>query len=306
MKAGLVAQVFAARAIHEAQVPLAGDLVLQAVVGEEMMEHRFGTTACIERGPRADAAVVGEATSPPAPLAVAPVTPGVLWCTIRVEGRATHASMRGLTMRPPARSGEEPLGVSAVDKVVLLHGALAKLEKDWVLTKRHPLFDPGHFAILPGVILGSPKSGLVPFMVPDEGRLEVVVMSHPDDSPEGVHEEIEEAVRRAAAEDPWMREHPPTVEWRHHWPRSAIAADHPIVAATARAHERATGLPARVAGFAAVDDATWLNAAGIPAITYGPGDLRAAHAVDEYVDIDEVMMATRTYALLALEWCGLA
>ena len=103
MKAGLVAQVFAARAIHEAQVPLAGDLVLQAVVGEEMMEHRFGTTACIERGPRADAAVVGEATSPPGPLAVAPVTPGVLWCTIRVEGRATHASMRGLTMRPPAR-----------------------------------------------------------------------------------------------------------------------------------------------------------------------------------------------------------
>ena len=58
-------------------------------------------------------------------------------------------------------------------------------------------------------------------------------MSHPDDSPERVHEEIEEAVRRAAAEDPWMREHPPTVEWLHHWPRSAIAADHPIVAATA-------------------------------------------------------------------------
>jgi acetylornithine deacetylase/succinyl-diaminopimelate desuccinylase family protein len=307
MKAGLVAQVFAARALHDAQVPLVGDLVLQAVVGEEMMEHQFGTTACIERGPRADAAVVGEGTAPPAPLCVAPVTPGVLWCTIRVEGRATHASMRGLTHRPPAsgRPAEEPLGVSAVDKIVLLHGALAKLEKDWLLTKRHPLFEPGHFALLPGVILGSPKSGLVPFMVPDEGRLEVVVIAHPDDTPELVREEVEEAVRRAASTDAWLRAHPPTVEWRHHWPRSAIAADHPIVAATAEAHERATGLPARVAGFAAVDDATWLNAAGIPAITYGPGDLRAAHAVDEWVDIEEVIKATRTYALLALEWCGL-
>jgi acetylornithine deacetylase len=305
MKAGLVAQVFAARAVHEAQVPLVGDLVLQAVVGEEMMEHLLGTTACIERGPRADAAVVGEATSPPAPLAVAPVSPGVLWCTIRVEGRATHASMRGMTLRSPGRHGEEPLGVSAVDKIVLLHGALAKLEQDWVLTKRHPLFEDGHFALLPGVILGSPKAGLVPFMVPDEGRLEVVIVSHPDDAPEAVREEVEETIRRAASKDAWMRAHPPTVEWRHHWPRSAVAADHPIVAATVAAHERATGLPARVAGFAAVDDATWLNAAGIPAITYGPGDLRAAHAVDEWVDIEEVIKATRTYALLALEWCGL-
>jgi acetylornithine deacetylase len=78
------------------------------------------------------------------------------------------------------------------------------------------------------------------------------------------------------------------------------------VLATAHAHEAATGLPATIRGFAAVDDATWLNAAGIPAITYGPGDLRAAHAVDEWVDIDEVVTAARTYALLALDWCGLA
>ena len=304
MKAGLVAQVFAARALHDAAVPLVGDLVLQAVVGEEMMEHHFGTTACIERGPRADAAVVGEATSPPVPLSVAPVTTGVLSCTISVEGRATHPSMRGLTLRPTP--GEEPLGVSAVDKIVLLHGALAKLEKDWVLTKRHALFDPGHFAIMPGVIVGSPASGLVPFMVPDQGRLEVIVIAHPDETAEAIRDEIEETIRRAAGRDPWLRAHPPTVEWRHHWPRSAIEADHPIVRATASAHESATGTPATIHGFPAVDDATWLNAAGIPAITYGPGDLRAAHAVDEWVDIDEVMTAARTYALLALEWCGLA
>jgi acetylornithine deacetylase len=61
-----------------------------------------------------------------------------------------------------------------------------------------------------------------------------------------------------------------------------------------------------VAGFPAVEDTTFLNAAGIPAISYGPGDLRRAHAVDESVDIVEVHEATLTYALLAAQWCGVA
>ena len=65
MKAGLVAQAMAARALRDAGVRLEGDLVLQAVVGEEMMEHDLGTTACVERGYRADAAVVSEPSGPP-------------------------------------------------------------------------------------------------------------------------------------------------------------------------------------------------------------------------------------------------
>ena len=57
-------------------------------------------------------------------------------------------------------------------------------------------------------------------------------------------------------------------------------------------------------GFAAVEDATFLNLGGIPAISYGPGDLRVAHADDEHCEIDEVLTACRTYAVLAMEWCG--
>ena len=39
-------------------------------------------------------------------------------------------------------------------------------------------------------------------------------------------------------------------------------------------------------------------------VLYGPGDIRVAHADDEYVLIDELMTACRTYALLALDWCS--
>ena len=110
--------------------------------------------------------------------------------------------------------------------------------------------------------------------------------------------------------DVWLREHPPVVDWKMNWPANTPEADE-ITAATCAAHERsAAGTrfegPAVVCGFAAVEDASWLTIGGTPAISYGPGDLRVAHADDEYVLIDEVLCAARTYALLAMDWCGVS
>lgn len=302
MKGGVLAQAFAAVALAQAGVHLRGDLVLEAVVGEEMMEHELGTTACIERGYRADAAVVAEPSGPPDRLAVVPVTSGILSFTLAVEGKATHATMRGETITPGGYGAE--VGVSAIDKAIDLYGALRSLEREWAETKRHPLYRPGHFAIYPGVVVGGPTSGLVPFFIADAARIEYVVIHHPDDAAADVRLEIEGHVAQAAALDPWLREHPPSVTWNHAWPQSVVDSEHPIVRETCTAHERASGDEALLRGFAAVDDAAFLTAAGIPAITYGPGDLRAAHAIDEHVEISELVTAARTYALLAASWCG--
>jgi acetylornithine deacetylase len=101
------------------------------------------------------------------------------------------------------------------------------------------------------------------------------------------------------------------IEWKLHWPAFWVPVDHPICTAVGDAHEAAAagtrfaGRP-EVHGFAAVEDATFLNLGGIPAISYGPGDLRVAHADDEHCEIDEVLTACKTYALLAIDWCGLA
>lgn len=302
MKAGVVAQAFAIRALRAADVILRGDVILEAVVGEEMMEHELGTTACIDRGYRADAALVSEASAPPVPLAISPVTPGVMSFALSVEGKATHTSMRGETIRAGGYGAE--VGVNAIDKAFIVYEALRRLEDEWGLSKRHPLFRPGHFTIQAGVFVGAPRTGLVPFFIPDSTRIEYIVWYHPDDDPQSVRDEIEAQVAAAAATDTWLRTHPPGVEWLHHWPASAVDPSHPIVSATCRAHERASGGPATVNGFPAVEDATFLNQRDIPAISYGPGDLRVAHANDEHVAIDELLVATRTYALLAAEWCG--
>ena len=39
-------------------------------------------------------------------------------------------------------------------------------------------------------------------------------------------------------------------------------------------------------------------------VVYGPGSLEVAHAVNEFVSVEEVITATKTYALAVLDWCG--
>lgn len=306
MKAGVLAQAFAARALRRAGVRLAGDLILEAVVGEECMNHDVGVSATVERGYVADAAVVSEPTAATRPLAVMPASPGQLWFSVRTDGKVTHAANRGRTLYPGA--DREPPGVSAIDKGYLVYEALRRLEHEWSFSKRHPLYRPGQFTIMPGIVSGGTTGVQFPLFVPEFMQTEYLVWYPPDDDPEAVMREIAAQITRVAATDSWLRSRPPEVEWRLHWPANSPSAE-AITAATCAAHEQAargTRMEgsAEVAGFPAVDDATWLTLAGIPAISYGPGDLAVAHADNEFVRIDEVMCATRTFALLAMQWCG--
>jgi acetylornithine deacetylase/succinyl-diaminopimelate desuccinylase family protein len=307
MKGGIIAQAFAAHAIQEAGIRLQGDLILESVVGEETMDHECGTTATVRRGYVADAAVVSEPSAPPVPLAVMPITPGLLYFSVTLRGKATHSSMRAETIR--AGGLGTAVGVSAIDKGIFIYQTLRQLEDQWGQSKRHALFPPGHFTIHPGFLLGQPRAVTAPFFIADFMVIEYMCWYHPEENPKEVKHEIEQHIARAAQLDPWLREHPPEVEWKLNWPASVVDPSHPICVTVQEAHELAaagTSFAGRppIRGFAAVEDTSFLNAAGIPAISYGPGDLRVAHADDEYVFINELTTACRTYAVLAMKWCG--
>jgi acetylornithine deacetylase len=308
MKGGIVAQAYAARAIRDVGLRLQGDLILESVVGEEVMDHECGTTATVRRGYRADAAVVSEPSAPPDALGVVPITPGAWWFSLTVHGKPTHSSMRGQTFRAGGLGAE--VGVSAIDKGVYLFQAIRQLEDEWGQSKTHPLCAPGHFTISPSAVIGGPPRGVQGIgFVPAFMTTEYVCWYHPEDDPAQVQQEIETHIARAAELDPWLRRHPPTVEWKLNWPASRVDPAHPICQAVQDAHEiaaagtRFAGRP-RIQGFAAVEDTSFLNMAGVTAISYGPGDLRVAHADDEFILIDELVTACKTYAVLAMTWCG--
>jgi acetylornithine deacetylase len=49
-----------------------------------------------------------------------------------------------------------------------------------------------------------------------------------------------------------------------------------------------------------------VNEAKVPTVIYGPGDIRRAHAPDEFVPVSELLAVTRALVLTILRYCGAA
>lgn len=85
----------------------------------------------------------------------------------------------------------------------------------------------------------------MPEVLVAEGRIGVAI-----GEPIGeARRQFEEAVREAAARDPWLSENPPTVEWiGGAWESVETPRDHPLTPLLCEAVETATGRPAGVRG----------------------------------------------------------
>ncbi|TQK70976.1 M20 family metallopeptidase [Nocardioides sp. SLBN-35] len=312
MKSGLVAQAFAARALHESGVRLRGDLILQGVAGEENLEHHLGTSLVLGNGYTAHGAIIAEPTGAVGPLSVMPATPGVLVMRITVTGKTGHASARSL-MRAQLRGSPdaEPIAASALDGALLLHDALRRLEEEWEVTLTDPLFEPGQFTIGLDVIDGGARAARNVAFIPDETTLDYAIFYPPSVEVATVQAEITATIATAAGADPWLRRNPPAVDWPMHYPGGRTDRDDPFCQVVVDARTEATAGTAYagepdVRPFPSATDLTWFTAAGIPAVGLGPGALAMAHAVDERCAIEEIVCAAKSYATAAIRWCGVA
>ncbi|HZW55158.1 MAG TPA: ArgE/DapE family deacylase [Nitrososphaerales archaeon] len=300
MKSGIASMCKAAEAIARAGYSLNGDLFVESVVGEETMDHELGTSATVERGYRADAAIITEPTS----LSLEPVTTGVLLLRVSVEGKSTHTTARDMMIRAGGLGDE--IGVNAIEKGVKVIRMLQQLEEQWGITKRHPLFNPGHFVIHPGVIDGAPRGHRYVAVVPDYCDIDYAILFPPSEPPEKIKKEIEDYVLTACRLDTWLEKHPPKFDWQGTWPAGEVSPDHPICLSIASAHAIAQGSKVVLKGMPAPVDAPFLDNKGVPAVLYGPGNIEQAHAENEYVSIDQLIVATKTVALSIMEWCGVS
>ena len=298
MKSGVATICKAAEAVLSAGYILAGDLYIESVVGEETMDHELGTSAAVERGYKADAAIISEPTS----LSLSPVTTGVLVLRISVEGKSTHTTARDMMIRTGGLGDE--VGVNAIEKGVKIIGFLQQLEEQWGISKHHPLYNPGHFVIHPGVIDGAPRGNRYVAVVPDYCDIDYAILFPPSDSPENIKKEIEDYVLTACRLDTWLSKHPPRFIWQGTWPAGEVSTDHPICTTVSSAHRSATSSSIAIKGMPAPVDAPFLDSKGIPCVLYGPGNLEQAHSENEYVEVDQLIASTKTISLTILRWCG--
>ena len=287
MKGGLVTHLAALDALEAAGVELQGDVTVTATVGEE--NGGVGALSVVLRGYHADAALITEPTR----LRLVPAQGGSLVFRLTVPGRSAHAAVR-----------DE--GVSALEKFVPLFEALRELERERNATLSHPLYDhlENKVPINVGVVRAGNWASTVPEELVAEGRAGLI----PGEEVDHFKGQVMERLFDVADRDPYLREHPPTLEWfGGQFAPSEVPPDAPICEAVKRAHALATGGEPVVEGVSyGADMRLFIRFGGMPCVMYGAGDVRDAHAPDEHISIPNLATATKTVAFLISSWCGVA
>ncbi|MFN8575002.1 MAG: ArgE/DapE family deacylase [Gemmatimonadaceae bacterium] len=273
MKSGVAAMC--AAAVRAADAGLTGEVIVAAVVDEEFQS--IGTRALLEAGIRADAAVVTEPTS----LAIDPAHKGFTWVEVTTRGRAAHGS-------------RYEIGVDAIRHAGLLLAELQRYELEELTRRTHPLL--GRASLHAATIAG----GVAWSTYPDSCTVTIERRTLPGERTDDVMREIREACARVGTRTDAFE-----ADVRHVFSQepSDVATDAPIVMALGAAL-RSESERVAVQGMTAWTDAALLNAAGIPAILFGPGDIAQAHAAEEWVETDQIERATRVLTRLASTWCS--
>jgi succinyl-diaminopimelate desuccinylase len=281
MKGGLAAMACALAAIRAADLPLKRSIMLSAVAAEE--RGNLGTAALVHQGVNVEWAVVGEATG----LDVIVAHKGVDRYRVIVEGRSAHESM-------------PELGVNAITYAARIITALHESLWPRVQEHVHPVLGSATYNI------GTIQGGISRNMVPDRCVFQIGKRYLPGDSPEAIRAELEEAIaacevepeaRVSVAREPEFDRvpHPPL----------EVHPDHPLPHALSSTVARLTGRTPRMRSWGAFTDAALLQAAGIPAVIFGPGDVSLAHTDEEHIALSELVTAAEVYALFAIVACGL-
>jgi acetylornithine deacetylase len=273
MKGGVAAMC--AAAWRAGRGGLAGEIVVALTADEEY--ESAGTRVMLERGERADAAIVGEPTR----LEIMPAHRGFVWIEVEVSGRAAHGS-------------RWDVGVDAIRHAGLLLAELDRVDSEELPRREHPLL--GRASVHASTIAG----GIGMSTYPDRCVLRLERRTLPGERAEDVVAEIERACAAVRSRRPNFAAE---VRLLMTQGPSDVAVDAPIVRELESAM-RACHEPVRVAGMSAWTDAALLNAAGVPAICFGPGDISLAHAAEEYIPLEEIDRAASVLDVLARRWCG--
>ena len=287
MKAGVAAMTMAVEAVVRSGVKLAGDVILEYVVDEELSGN--GTLDCVMRGYKADAGICCETSS----MKVQPASIGRIWFEITVRGKAAGIQ----------RQWE---GVNGIEKAYPVLRAVAEFEKLRMSRLSHPLY-PNIKGAIPCMV-GAFEAGSYNSAFPDTALLKGSLATVPGEDSDAVKAEFKSFVRESVASDPWLAEHPPEIVFTGYFAvPSEIPVDSPIVQTVARKFRELTGKEPEISGREGAADIRFLNLPGqTPTVIFGPGKTEQMHANNEWVLVDDVIMATKILAASILDWCGVS
>ncbi len=277
MKGGLAAMMTVLELLKAsgATKHLFGSIVFDAVVAEEI-SGPFGTYHMVKRGLTADFAVVGEPTD----MTICTAHKGNITFEITTHGKAAHASV-------------PQFGLNAIMEMQKVISALEEYRLQLPAKVNHPLLGSPTLNI--GVISGGIKSNVVPDKCMIAAERRVV----PPETLEDAKMEVQTLLWNLASQEQNLKY---DLVFKQQTGPSELQNGRDGLEAVLSSFKQVTGkYNAKPAGLRASCDAYFLSAfAKIPTVIFGPGSLGNIHNHDEYVEIEELEIAAKVYALTAL------
>jgi len=248
------------------------------VVFAAMADEEFafsGAWKLIEKSWPVAACVVGEPTL----LRRVIAHKGIVRWRLVVEGVSAH--------------GATPdLGRSAIYDGARVALALEEYTQHLAKAESHSML--GHPTLNVGKVIGGQSVNIVPdkcvfelerrLLPGEDGRLAMQACE------EFLRGRLEQAVR-FTFEEPYLVD-----------PAMETAPDAKIVSALARAQQATLGFERELAGANYGTDGSKLAKAGIETVVCGPGDIAQAHTASEFVELEQLELATRMYGDLLANW----
>ncbi|MCC6802828.1 MAG: M20/M25/M40 family metallo-hydrolase [Anaerolineae bacterium] len=282
MKASLAMFVYAAKALLECGVRLAGDLILTFVVDEEPGGcSPFGTQYLLENGLTATAAIVAE----PGNDNVTIGHRGGFRFKLTVRGEAAHTGSREWEMRERGKNA-----IAGMAEVVR---EMAGIE----IPYRHTPAFPDRQSVLtfPTLIEGGTSINAVPDQCFAYGDARLM--------PGNTEQIVEDLIRARIERVPDLDY---TLEKLLYVPAVEISEQEEIVQILRQRTTEITGVNPTMLGCGPWNDGWMFITRGIPAVCgFGPaGD--GAHAPDEFVYLDSFIDVTRIYVRAIIDYLGIA
>jgi len=286
MKAGVAEMIYALDALRRAGYEPAADVHVQTVIEEECTGN--GALACLQRGYRAEAALIPE----PWADTMMRAQVGVMWLQVRLRGYPVHVREAGS-------------GANAIEAAYPLIQALHKLEAKWNSDERkHPAYahvdHPLNFNV--GKIQGGDWASSVPAWCTFDLRVGL----YPGQDLAEARGELEACIHDAAREHPFLAKSAPEIVYNGFQAEGyLLQGAERVEQRLGEAHRAAYGKELAAEASTATTDARFFGLyADIPALVYGPNSQRI-HGFDECVELESVRRNTQAMALFIADWCGL-
>jgi acetylornithine deacetylase len=155
-------------------------------------------------------------------------------------------------------------------------------------------------------MVGVFQSGSFPSAFPDVCLLKGSLATLPGEDTKKVKAAFVEHILTFAGTDSWLKDHPPEVTFKGYCGDPAeISPDHPIVTTLSGKFRQIMGRPPEITGRQGAADIRYLIQYGqTPTVIFGPGRTEQMHANNEWMEVDDLIAATKILALTIMDWCG--